>query len=107
DPVLPDLITQGETKMPHHPQPRDRSHLHLSYLLSRRAFLRTTLLLGSGVAVGSLAGACAPASSGPQTGAAPAAEQSATGPVPGGVYRLVGQGDFRTLDPPGAESSED
>lgn len=93
--------------MPHHPQPRDRSHLHLSYLLSRRAFLRTTLLLGSGVAVGSLAGACAPASSGPQTGAAPAAEQSATGPVPGGVYRLVGQGDFRTLDPPGAESSED
>ncbi|HXF61904.1 MAG TPA: ABC transporter substrate-binding protein [Caldilineaceae bacterium] len=92
---------------PHLPQARDHSHLHRSYLLSRRAFLRTTLLFGGAAAVGSLAGACAPASSGSQPGAAPAAQQSASGPTPGGVYRLVGQGDFRTLDPPGAESSED
>jgi ABC-type transport system substrate-binding protein len=82
-------------------------HLHRSYLLSRRAFLRTSLLLGGATALTSLAGGCAPQTATDQAGAAPAAADSAAGPKPGGSYRLVGQGDFRTLDPPGAESSED
>jgi ABC-type transport system substrate-binding protein len=84
---------------------RRNSHLHRSFLLSRRAFLRTMALVGSGVSLSSLA-ACAP---GPQaaTGGEPAAQQASTGPKPGGIFRIAGQGDIRSLDPPGAESSED
>ena len=86
---------------PDHPYP----HLHQSFLLSRRAFLRTCAMAGSGLALSSLLAACpAPqATEGTQAGAAP----SAAGPKVGGTYRMYGQGDFRTLDPPGAESSED
>lgn len=87
-------------------------HLLQSLLISRRAFLRTTAALGGTAALGSLAAACssapaaqAPATSGDTT--APADSGSSAGPRQGGTYRLVGQGDFRTLDPPGAESSED
>jgi ABC-type transport system substrate-binding protein len=61
--------------------------------------------MGGATALGALAAGCAA----PQatTGGAPAAQLAAAGPKVGGVYRILGQGDFRTLDPPGAESSED
>jgi ABC-type transport system substrate-binding protein len=35
------------------------------------------------------------------------AEAAVPGPKVGGTFRILGAGDFRTLDPPGAESSED
>ncbi len=80
-------------------------HLHESFLLSRRAFLRTLAIAGSGTALSSLLANCAapPTTGTAQSGAAPAAAN----PKVGGTYRMYGRGDFRTLDPPGAESSED
>lgn len=98
-----------KSKRPHVQQPDYEKHPHLlqSLLMSRRAFLRTTAMMGGATALGSLAAACA----GPETADSPAiAPETMTngeGPRQGGVYRLVGPGDFRSLDPPGAESSED
>ncbi len=79
-------------------------HLQRSFLLSRRAFLRTMALTGSAATLGALAGCAAPS-----TGAGGAAQpaDAAAGPQVGGTYRLLGQGDIRSLDPPAAESSED
>lgn len=83
-------------------------HLHQSFLLSRRAFLRTLAIAGAGTAASSLLAGCpSPQGTGAQSGAAPAAGGAAASPKIGGTYRMYGQGDFRTLDPPGAESSED
>lgn len=79
--------------------------LHHSFLLSRRAFLRTMALTGGALSMSALAAACAaPATTG---GAAPSVAPATTGPRVGGTYRLVGRGDIRSLDPPAAESSED
>jgi ABC-type transport system substrate-binding protein len=89
------------------PDPQKFPHLHRSYLLSRRAFLRTTAMLSGAAAMGlTLASCAAPAGSPAAAPGAPVAPE-ASGPRIGGTYRLVGRGDFRTLDPPGAESSED
>jgi len=84
---------------------RKYPHLHESFLLSRRAFLRTLAIASSGTALGSLLAGCpAPqALGGAQSSAAPAAAS----PKVGGTYRMYAKGDFRTLDPPGAEGSED
>ncbi|NJN81254.1 MAG: hypothetical protein HC802_02500, partial [Caldilineaceae bacterium] len=73
--------------------------------MSRRAFLRTAMMAGGTVALSPVLAACSPPapSAAPQTGAEPAA----SGPKIGGVYRLSGIGDIRSLDPPAAESSED
>ncbi|MDQ3250233.1 MAG: ABC transporter substrate-binding protein, partial [Chloroflexota bacterium] len=81
-------------------------HLHQSFLLSRRAFLRTMALASGAGALGAIvAGCAAPATT--SDGAAPAAADQADGPQVGGTYRMLGQGDIRSLDPPAAESSED
>jgi ABC-type transport system substrate-binding protein len=81
--------------------------LRQSFLLSRRAFLRTMALTGSAAALSSVfAGCAAPAATtGGEAGAAPA--PAISGPKVGGAYRLLGRGDIRSLDPPAAESSED
>jgi ABC-type transport system substrate-binding protein len=79
--------------------------LHQSFLLSRRAFLRTMALTGGAMTLGGVLGGCAaPASTG---GASPSSQGAVAGPAVGGVYRLAGPGDIRSLDPPAAESSED
>ncbi len=88
--------------------PRNGSNplLERQYQLSRRAFLRTVALAGSATAVGALLPGCAaPAAPDGTTSADPAASTSE--PKVGGVYRLTGVGDIRSLDPPAAESSED
>jgi oligopeptide transport system substrate-binding protein len=78
--------------------------------LSRRGFLRSAALFSGAGMLGSLAAACAPqvspetVASAPQVGAI---EQAVAGPRHGGIFRIAGPGDFRSLDPPGAESSED
>ena len=76
------------------------------YWLSRRAFLRTVALAGGATALSAMLPGCAAPTTtgGAESGAAPAAE---AGPSVGGVYRLTGGGDIRSLDPPAAESSED
>lgn len=81
--------------------------LRQSYLLSRRAFLRTMAIASGALATGSLVAACAPATPSSGGEAAPAAQSAQTGPKVGGVYRIYGRGDIRSLDPPAAESSED
>ncbi|MBX3014241.1 MAG: hypothetical protein KF832_22150 [Caldilineaceae bacterium] len=75
--------------------------------LSRRAFLRTMAVTGGAAALSTLLPGCAAPT-------APAAESAnsdtpaaSSGPAIGGVYRLTGAGDIRSLDPPAAESSED
>ncbi|HMN27807.1 MAG TPA: ABC transporter substrate-binding protein, partial [Caldilineaceae bacterium] len=79
-------------------------HLERSFILSRRAFLRTMALTGGVLGVGSLVGACAaPTTSSP----APGDQAASAGPAVGGVSRLAGTGDFQAVDPPAAESSED
>jgi ABC-type transport system substrate-binding protein len=86
-------------------RPGKNPQLHHSFLLSRRAFLRTMALTGGALSMSALAAACAaPATTG---GAAPSVAPATTGPRVGGVYRLTGAGDIRSLDPPAAESSED
>ena len=76
------------------------------YWLSRRAFLRTVALAGGATALSAmLPGCAAPATTG--GAASSAAPAAAAGPSVGGVYRLTGSGDIRSLDPPAAESSED
>lgn len=77
--------------------------LERQYWLSRRAFLRTMALTGGVTALSAILPGCATPA--PTGGAAPAA--SSAGPKVGGVYRLTGVGDIRSLDPPAAESSED
>jgi len=94
---------------PHDSDPHTHPHLHRSFLLSRRAFLRTMAAAsGASILGGWAAGCSAPA---PPTGGAgdalPEAETMTGEPAIGGVYRVLGSGDFRSLDPPGAESSED
>ena len=79
--------------------------LERQYWLSRRAFLRTMALAGSATAVVALLPGCAAPTDSADSGAAPAA--ASDGPKVGGVYRLTGVGDIRSLDPPAAESSED
>ncbi len=80
-------------------------HLQRSFLLSRRAFLRTMALTGSAATLSVLAAGCAAPATG--TGGAAQPADATTGPRVGGTYRLLGQGDIRSLDPPAAESSED
>lgn len=79
-------------------------HLHQSYLLSRRAFLRTMALGGGALSMGTLLAGC-PAPTTGTTSNAPG--EAASVPRVGGTYRLTGRGDIRSLDPPAAESSED
>ena len=64
-------------------------------------------LAGSATAVAALLPGCAApaATETTESSAAPAA--ASDGPKVGGVYRLTGVGDIRSLDPPAAESSED
>jgi ABC-type transport system substrate-binding protein len=89
------------------PDPQKLPHLHRSYLLSRRAFLRTTALLSGAAAMGLTLSSCAAPAGSPAAAPDGQVAPESTGPRIGGTYRLVGGGDFRTLDPPGAESSED
>jgi ABC-type transport system substrate-binding protein len=81
------------------------SHLHRSFLLSRRAFLQTMAFTGGAAAMSTLFAGCSSPSGSGQS-AAPSG-QAASGPAVGGVYRMAGPGDIRSLDPPAAESSED
>jgi peptide/nickel transport system substrate-binding protein len=93
-------------------------HLYLTGRLSRRAFLRKLAALGGAAALAPWISACVTTQPAVDAGA-PAKEQGAAQPQVeqaemaagepkyGGVYRILGAGDFRTLDPPGAESSED
>ena len=85
--------------------------LERQFQLSRRAFLRTSAAIAGGATLSSILAACGSSartsSDAPDTGSAPAADAAPGEPQRGGIYRLTGQGDFRTLDPPGAESSED
>ncbi len=88
------------------PQNGSNPLLEQQYRLSRRAFLRTVALAGSATALGAvMAGCAAPAATESTTSTDPAAV--AGEPKIGGVYRLTGTGDIRSLDPPAAESSED
>lgn len=82
--------------------------LERQYWLSRRAFLRTMAFAGGATALGAMLPGCASPTTttgGADSSAAPAAASS--GPRAGGIYRLTGTGDIRSLDPPAAESSED
>lgn len=82
--------------------------LQRSFLLSRRAFLRTVAVTGGVTAMSALLAGCpAPAATTSEGAPAPAAGSAASGPRQGGIYRLAGSGDIRALDPPAAESSED
>jgi peptide/nickel transport system substrate-binding protein len=49
----------------------------------------------------------APAEAAETTASEAEADAAAQGPRIGGTYRILGAGDFRSLDPPAAESSED
>ncbi|MBV7327945.1 ABC transporter substrate-binding protein [Chloroflexi bacterium TSY] len=82
-------------------------HLYRSGRISRREFLRRTLVLSGGAV---LAAACGtPAGGEGATGSATEGQPAAAPGEPrqGGIFRIAGPGDIRVLDPPGAESSED
>jgi ABC-type transport system substrate-binding protein len=64
--------------------------------MSRRRLLTTASAGAAALAAGSTA-----------TWSRPARAQDAATPQAGGVYRLLGSGDIRSLDPGGAEGSED
>ncbi len=90
------------------PLPPKNSFLERQYHLSRRAFIKTVLLAGGATTLGGALAACstaAPTSESTGSAAAPAPADGA--PHAGGIYRLTGTGDIRSLDPPAAESSED
>lgn len=90
----------------HSPNDRRNHHLFQSFLLSRRAFLRSMALTAGATTLSAfLAGCPAPATD--SGSASSALEGQATGPQVKGIYRLAGSGDIRSLDPPAAESSED
>ena len=93
-------------------------HLYLTGRLTRRAFLQKIAALTGAAALAPLIAACATVPQAPAAEAPaqePAAvqpeakveEPAAMEPKQGGVYRITGSGDFRSLDPPAAESSED
>jgi ABC-type transport system substrate-binding protein len=84
-------------------------HLYLSGTISRREFLRRAFVLGGGAALAAACGAPAagPAPAAPAEVPKPAEAPAAGEPRQGGIFRIAGPGDIRTLDPPGAESSED
>ena len=65
---------------------------------SPRAHLSRRKLLASAAGASLLASGLLPAES---------RRARAQEPQPGGTYRLIGSGDIRSLDPPGAEGSED
>jgi ABC-type transport system substrate-binding protein len=92
-------------------------------VLSRRMFLRRTAMLSSAAALAACGGPAAtppaqtaadptPEPAEPQSAEepatdAPAPDASSGGPRVGGTYRILGQGNMRSLDPPAAEGSED